>query len=128
MHFGKLVAAGFLFLYCGFVVVEEQPDVAREAEAQGLTIVKGNATEAATLRHAGIERSRLLLIAIPEGYEAGAIAERARSLNAGLRIVARAHSDEEVAHLTRLGADRVVMGEREIAKVMLASLAAPVAS
>ena len=125
---GKLVAAGFRERNCGFVVVEEQPDVAREATAQGLTIVKGNATEANTLRQAGIERSRLLLIAIPEGYEAGAIAERARALNAGIRIVARAHSDEEVAHLTRLGADRVVMGEREIAKVMLSSLVAPAAT
>jgi len=44
-----------------------------------------------------------------------------------MTVIARAHSDAEVAHLERLGADEVVMGEREIAGRMfaLASVAAP---
>ena len=67
------------------------------------------------LKEAGIEEASKLIIAIPEGFEGGAIAERARLLNRDLTIFARAHSDEEVAHLTRLGVDHVVMGEREIA-------------
>jgi CPA2 family monovalent cation:H+ antiporter-2 len=33
--------------------------------------------------------------------------------------VARAHFDAEVEHLSRLGATKVVMGEREIALAML---------
>jgi CPA2 family monovalent cation:H+ antiporter-2 len=33
--------------------------------------------------------------------------------------VARAHFDGEVDHLMKLGANRVIMGEREIAQAML---------
>ena len=54
----------------------------------------------------------------------GAIAERARRLNPENVIFARAHSDEEVAHLERLGVDHVVMGEREIARAILGLAAA----
>ncbi|MDU1048623.1 MAG: hypothetical protein E7A45_11565, partial [Staphylococcus epidermidis] len=37
-------------------------------------------------------------------------------------IVARAHSDAEVEHLKSLGADVVIMGEREIARGMIEEL------
>jgi monovalent cation:H+ antiporter-2, CPA2 family len=72
------------------------------------------------LERAGLDEASTLLIAIPEGYEAGVIAARARAAHPHLRIVARAHSDEEVANLERHGADQVVMGEREIAVRMAA--------
>lgn len=102
----------------GLVVIESEPDVARKAEAAGLRVIKGNAINDGVLRGAGIEHASKLLIAIPEGFEGGAIAERARRLNGGLIIIARAHSDAEVAHLERLGADQVVMGERVTATQM----------
>lgn len=69
--------------------------------------------------HLGDQRARVLIVAIPEGYEAGGIAERGRALNPRLTVIVRAHSDEEVAHLQKLGAQHVVMGEREIAGRML---------
>jgi monovalent cation:H+ antiporter-2, CPA2 family len=119
---GQLVAEGFRERNCGFVLVEDQEDVALRARQAGLTVVQGNATEGRVLIEAGVERARLLLIAIPEGFEAGAIAERAKKINPALRIVARAHSEQQVQHLLRFGADKVVLGEREIARVMLSSL------
>ena len=39
-------------------------------------------------------------------------------MNAGLRIIARAHSDEEEVNLKRRGANHVVMAERETANHM----------
>jgi CPA2 family monovalent cation:H+ antiporter-2 len=101
------------------VVIESEADVARAAGNDGFTVVSGNAADVHVLREAGIENADRLIIAIPEGYEAGAIAQAARRLNPGVTIFARAHSDEEVAHLERLGVDHVVMGEREIAKSLI---------
>ena len=43
-------------------------------------------------------------------------------LNPGLTIIARAHSEEEIAHLKFHGATSVIMGEMEIAKAMLAEI------
>ncbi len=62
---------------------------------------------------------RRLLIAIPNGFEAGQVVMQARMLNPRLTIAARAHFDDEVDHLLKHGADLVIMGEREIAERML---------
>ncbi|HWH17695.1 MAG TPA: YbaL family putative K(+) efflux transporter [Allosphingosinicella sp.] len=116
---GKRIARGLRESGRGFVVIEDQADVVRRARTDGMNVVPGNAAYEATLREAGIERAAKLLIAIPEGFEAGVIAERAKKLNPGVVTIARAHSDEEVDHLLRHGAGKVVMGEREIARQML---------
>jgi CPA2 family monovalent cation:H+ antiporter-2 len=42
--------------------------------------------------------------------------------NPGLVIVARAHSDPEIKHLRELGANTVIMGERQIALEMTAEI------
>ena len=56
---------------------------------------------------------------MPDAFEAGAIVEQARAANPALPIIARAHSDAELQHLTRLGATQTVIGERELALEML---------
>ncbi|WP_323991604.1 NAD-binding protein [Nguyenibacter sp. L1] len=62
---------------------------------------------------------RLLVVAIPEPFEAGQAVEQARAVNPAITIIARAHFDSAVIHLRQLGADIVIMGEREIARAML---------
>jgi CPA2 family monovalent cation:H+ antiporter-2 len=47
--------------------------------------------------------------------------EQARAGNPELPILARAHSQEAVAHLEKHGASSVIVGEHEIAKAMLAA-------
>lgn len=113
---GRLIVRRLLEDTRPVVVIEDQTDIAREAEAAGVTVILGNATDPAVLRRAGIERADRLLIAIPEGFEGGVITERVRTLNPALPVIARAHSDEEVAHLEARGATHVVMGERETAR------------
>ena len=102
----------------GLTVIEDQKDMAAAAEAAGATVIVGDATKESILRQAGLDAASTLLIAIPEGIEAGAIVRRARAINPKLVIVARAHSDEEVNDLVRRGADHVVMAERETAARM----------
>ena len=102
----------------GLTVIEDQKDMAAAAEAAGATVIVGDATKESVLRKAGLDTAQTLLVAIPEGAEAGAIVRRARAINPKLVIVARAHSDEEVDDLVRRGADHVVMAERETASRM----------
>ncbi|HTM95932.1 MAG TPA: YbaL family putative K(+) efflux transporter [Croceibacterium sp.] len=116
---GTLIAQG---VGSGLTIIEEEPDLADEARDNGFHVVVGNAASDEVLRAAGIVEAGQLVLAIPEGFEAGAIAERARAVNPTLRILARAHSDEEVVHLELHGADYVVMGEREIARRLLTLL------
>ncbi|MDB5622911.1 MAG: sodium:proton antiporter [Devosia sp.] len=104
------------------VLIEDSDHAVAAARAQGIEVVVGNAASVDVLRLANLQAAQALMIAISNGFEAGTVVEQGRKLNPAIRIIARAHSDEEVAHLTHHGADTVIMGEREIAAGMLAWL------
>lgn len=122
---GKLIACDLLAKKRPFILIEDQADIAKLAKETGLDVVRGNGIDPQALMAAGVDRASKLLIAIPEGFEGGAVVEAARKVNPGIAIVARAHSDAEVEHLEAKGAGEVVMGEREIANRMLSLCAVP---
>ncbi|WP_447724402.1 YbaL family putative K(+) efflux transporter [Sphingomonas koreensis] len=122
---GKLIAHDLKMRDRAFILIEDQADTAKEAKEGGLNVVRGNALDPLALKAAGIERAAKLLIAIPEGFEGGAVVEAVRKIRPDIAIVARAHSDAEVEHLEAAGAGEVVMGEREIASRMLSLCAVP---
>lgn len=105
-----------------FVVIEAQREHLEALRQDGVPALYGNAAQSELLKAAAVERARWLLVAIPEVFEAGQVIENALELNAGLKVVARAHSDAEIEHLEKHGAQRVIMGEREIARGMLESV------
>ncbi|MCP1572007.1 CPA2 family monovalent cation:H+ antiporter-2 [Herbaspirillum rubrisubalbicans] len=102
-----------------FVVIEAQRENLDALRQDGVPALYGNAAQSELLKAAAVARARWLLVAIPEVFEAGQVIENALELNAGLKVVARAHSDAEIEHLEKHGAQRVIMGEREIARGML---------
>ena len=110
---GKMLVAG-LKERMPLLVIEEAP-----LGEIGVEHIRGNGARDDVLKAANLADARLLLVAIPQAFEAGQIVEKARKANPGLMIVARAHFDAEVDHLETLGANYVVMGEYEIAHAML---------
>ncbi|MBI3433930.1 MAG: cation:proton antiporter [Proteobacteria bacterium] len=107
-----------------FLVIEDDVDIAEALRARGVQTINGNGADPEVMNAANFAAARCLLVAIPDGFEGGQVVAQARALNAALPIIARAHSDEEVAHLQLHGATMVVMGEEEIAKSMLADIGA----
>jgi monovalent cation:H+ antiporter-2, CPA2 family len=101
------------------LVIENADDAVEQLKAAGIEIIEGNGADPRILRAANLPEARLLLVAIPDAFEAGQIIEQARAVNPRIEIVARAHFDAEVEHLLQHGANTVVMGEREIARTML---------
>ncbi|MDR3538397.1 MAG: YbaL family putative K(+) efflux transporter [Acetobacteraceae bacterium] len=116
---GSLVAEGLLHAAWPLLVIEAGDDTIERFRGRPVEVISGNAADPAVLQAANLPEARLLLVAIPEAFEAGQIVEQARIANPSLRIIARAHFDEAVEHLDRHGATVVVMGEREIARAML---------
>ncbi len=102
-----------------YAVVEEREEIIERLLEQGIETIIGNAASADTLRAAAIERADLIYITVPDGFEAGRIAEIARQQNPAIRILARSHSDAEAEHLAGRGADVIVSGEEEIAQAMI---------
>ena len=102
------------------IVVDSDPDVVAKLEGQtDVPFVEGSGADVGNLGLAGVETAGSMIVTAPDAFEAGQIVERARLLNPKLAIIARAHSDAEVEHLLHYGADRVIMGEREIAAAMV---------
>jgi CPA2 family monovalent cation:H+ antiporter-2 len=98
-----------------FVIVEDADDRVLAARAKGFEVISGNAVLIDVLDHANVAGASTIIVAIPNTFEAGQAVEQARRRNGGVPIIARAHSDEEESHLTHLGANLVIRGEREIA-------------
>ena len=119
---GRVVGEGLHAAGAPVVVIEDSDHSVAAARAAGIEVVVGNAASVDVLKLANLQAAQCLMIAIPNGFEAGTVCEVGRKLSPSIRIIARAHSDEEEAHLRGLGADTVIMGEREIGLGMLAWL------
>ena len=124
---GSIVSAALREKGMPFLVIEDASSRIAALQEEGVEVIPAHAARKETLRAANVAGARLIILAIPNGFEAGRVVELARSGNPAIRIIARAHSDEEVDYLKRLGTDVVIMGEREIAHGMIAALDAPTA-
>jgi CPA2 family monovalent cation:H+ antiporter-2 len=99
------------------VVIEDR--TAPDGGATAVEAIRGNAADPKVLAAANPAGARCMFIAVPNAFEAGTIVEQARAANPSLPIIARAHSEAEQEHLTRLGATHTIVGERELALEML---------
>jgi CPA2 family monovalent cation:H+ antiporter-2 len=113
---GSLVAQTLSEMGQPYLVIEERPAIAEQLRDAGIEVIVGNAAQPAMLDAANVAGARFLISAIPNPFESGNLIERAREANPALDIIARAHSDAEVDYLSKLGANKIIMGEREIAR------------
>lgn len=125
---GSLVARSLRERDSAFLVIEDIDTMVDDLRHDGIEVIAGNAARADILCAANLTAARCMVVAIPNAIEAGQVVRQARLLNHDLPIIARAHSDAQVEHLRGLGADTVIMGEREIARGICGHLFPPVAA
>jgi len=116
---GSVVGAALHAAKVPLFVVESDDDLVEMLRNRGMEAINGNAADPELATAANYSSARCLLVAIPDGFEGGQVVEQARMLNPKLPIIARAHSDEEIEHLKRHGATKVIMGEQLIAHAMI---------
>jgi CPA2 family monovalent cation:H+ antiporter-2 len=103
-----------------YVVIEMNPETVRQEKAAGESIYYGDASQEEVLRHAGIERARVLVAAIPDPAAVRCAVAEARRLHPGLYIVARTRFVQEMPPLYELGADAVIPEEFETSVAIFA--------
>lgn len=103
-----------------FCVIELNPDIVTRCSAAGLRIIEGDSSDRRTLERAGIDRARLLIIAIPNEKAAIDTTVLARQINPAVRIITRCHYTSAGMAATRAGAEAVVVSEQVVAQELKA--------
>ena len=81
--------------------------------------VTGDASDPVVMAQTHVQRARLLVVATPDTFRARKMIETARILNPRVETVVRTHTEEEAELLRQDRADRVFMGEHELALGMI---------
>ncbi|MGH2452063.1 MAG: cation:proton antiporter [Candidatus Limnocylindria bacterium] len=102
-----------------YVVVELDRRLVEQLRAAGKPALYGDAANPELLAHAGLDRARILIVAIPDPMATRRIAEQARAARPDLEVVVRTHSEDEWRYLRGGLASAAVLGERELAIEMV---------
>jgi monovalent cation:H+ antiporter-2, CPA2 family len=98
-----------------FVVADRNREVVEDLRSRGLHAVSGDASDPVVMAQTHVMRARLLVIATPDSFAVRKMMEIARILNPAIETVVRTHSEEEAELLRKEKADKVFMGEHELA-------------
>ncbi|QWT17532.1 cation:proton antiporter [Collinsella sp. zg1085] len=110
---GSVVADVLSELEVPVLVVERDLPTAELAEAAGIPVLVGDAANSEILRHAHVERARELVLTISRESSAVKIAYESLAMHAGLRIAARATTEDGLASLAEAGVVEAVRPELE---------------
>ena len=116
---GQHIASALSQAGLPYVVADQNRERVEALRAEGCAAVLGDATDPVVLVQAHIARAHMLVIAVPDTVGVQRMIEVAQTLNPGIQIVVRSHSEEEAERLRHDGAAQVFVGERELALAMV---------
>jgi len=105
---GRVVCGELAKARVPFVVIDNSATMEERIEADGYLMWRGDATEEETLRAAGIDRSKGVILALPNEADNVYVTLLAKDLRPDVFVLARAISDNGDRRLKAAGADRVV--------------------
>lgn len=120
---GEVVCRELVSKPVPFVVIEQQEERIREAEAAQYLVFQGDATDEKVLIAAGVAKAKGLFAALATDAGNVFVTLTAKELNPSLFVVARAETDRSERTLLRSGADKVIspyaMGGHRMAQAVL---------
>jgi CPA2 family monovalent cation:H+ antiporter-2 len=115
---GRRIASALDARGIPYVVAEQNREQVEQLRNKGIAAVSGNASEPAVLIQAHIANAAMLIVASPDPLPVRQMVDTARTLNPGIEIVLRTHSDEESQMLRKENIGTIFFGEEELAKGM----------
>ncbi|MGH7683879.1 MAG: potassium channel family protein [Vulcanimicrobiaceae bacterium] len=105
---GREIAQDLVTAKRDIVIVDVNQESLDDAIEHGHPVVRGNAAEIDTLREAGIDRARGLVIATDGDAQNVYVTLSARVLRPDVFIIARANAEDSEARLQLAGANRII--------------------
>lgn len=113
---GQHVSANFNLANRDLVIVDANRDRIEELREKGFFAIAGDANQESVLREAALDQALAIVVAVPNPFEARRIVEAARSLNPSIKVLVRAHNEEEMMYFTKQGVDLAIVGAREVGR------------
>ncbi|MBD2207875.1 potassium channel protein [Calothrix sp. FACHB-1219] len=105
---GRQIAKEFRAEGVSFIVIDSEVESVQRAQTEGYIVYQGDATLDESLLRVGIERAICIVAALPSDAENLYTVLSAKTLNPGIRAIARASTEEALQKLQRGGADAVI--------------------
>ncbi len=112
---GQYVAKALKRVDIPYLILELNAETVNREKMRGERIVYGDATRDSILEYAGVMKARSIVITIPDMEAIKAIVTTVRRMNPHINIITRSRFISETKELYRLGADEVIVDEREAA-------------
>jgi CPA2 family monovalent cation:H+ antiporter-2 len=110
---GRNVTRAAIVAGIPYVSVDMNPSLVTDARDTGVNIHYGDATRQALLGHLGVQRARVVVVALSDPTATRRVTVLARALNPTCSIIARTRYVREMEQLSALGATLVIPEELE---------------
>lgn len=105
-----------------YIIIDIDAEAVRQEQRKGIPALYGDASQTNVLKHAGIEKAAVLVVAISNPVNSLRITQTARQLNPTATIVVKTRNVAEVPAQYRAGATKVVPEELETSINLLSSV------
>jgi CPA2 family monovalent cation:H+ antiporter-2 len=105
-----------------FVVVDYNQKVVQELKDAGTAVIYGDPTEPEVLEAVGIRDAKAIILAIPDREVQETLIAYVQTIAPNVKIISRAHRDEDWEKLKTLRVDKVIQPEFEAAVEIIRSV------
>jgi CPA2 family monovalent cation:H+ antiporter-2 len=110
---GQNLARVLRAVHIGHIVVDLAPEAIARCALEGSPALVGNITQPEILKHLGITRARVLVLALSDPFASRHAVRLARSMNPSVFILVRTHTVGEIDGIHEAGANLVIPEEFE---------------
>ncbi|MCE7886722.1 MAG: sodium:proton antiporter [Alphaproteobacteria bacterium PRO2] len=115
---GRQISKNIHDSHIDLVVIDNNRERVEALRENGFHAIAGDASQQETLKEAAIHKAVALVVSVPDPFEARRIVESARTLKPSLKILVRAHNEEERDYFITQNADLATTGPRAIGQMM----------
>ncbi len=102
-----------------FSIIEQTREKVEKIRKLGLSAVCDDGSDEEALMLAGVKHAEVIVLAIPDAFQASMIVEEAKRINPDIKAVVRTHSEEAADLFLKQGIKDVFIGEYELGISMI---------
>lgn len=100
------------------VIIDINREVVESLRQNEFHAIAGDGGQEETLKEAAIDKAVAIVVTVPDAFEAIRIVQTARKLKPSLKVLVRAHNEEEMHHFEKQSVDLILSGPQEIRRRM----------